>query len=185
MNEQLIKKNVRVNYEKDQAEKQKLIAKAGVNALTREIEHLRKQTENEKTSILNLIRDRDMMQKYIKKAEIENQQNKKDLTTKMNEISSLKEQGKAKQDNIADLLKQIYRLEKERDKFSLEASKANANLMQMVEEVKLKANLISELKKENIEFEGKLKQQQTLYEAVRSDRNLYSKNLIEANDEVS
>ena len=98
-----------------------------------------------------------MMQKYIKKAEIENQQNKKDLTTKMNEISSLKEQGKAKQDNIADLLKQIYRLEKDRDKFSLEASKANANLMQMVEEVKLKANLISELKKENIEFEGKLK----------------------------
>jgi|TARA_B110000285_G_C15050652_1_gene576787 hypothetical protein len=52
--------------------------------------------------------------------------------------------------------------------------------MQMVEEVKLKQNLISELKKENIEFEGKLKQQQNLYEAVRSDRNLYSKNLIEA-----
>lgn len=55
----------------------------------------------------------------------------------------------------------------------------------MVEEVKLKQNLISELKKENIEFEGKLKQQQNLYEAVRSDRNLYSKNLIEAQDEVS
>jgi chromosome segregation ATPase len=57
--------------------------------------------------------------------------------------------------------------------------------MQMVEEVKLKQNLISELKKENIEFEGKLKQQQNLYEAVRSDRNLYSKNLIEAQDEVA
>ena len=57
--------------------------------------------------------------------------------------------------------------------------------MQMVEEVKLKKNLISELKKENFEFEGKLKQQQNLYEAVRSDRNLYSKNLIEAQDEVA
>lgn len=55
----------------------------------------------------------------------------------------------------------------------------------MVEEVKLKKNLISELKKENIEFEGKLKQQQNLYEAVRSDRNLYSKNLIECQDEVA
>merc|ERR1711934_1119827 len=54
----------------------------------------------------------------------------------------------------------------------------------MVEEVKLKQNLISELKKENIEFEAKLKQQQNLYEAVRSDRNLYSKNLIEAQDEM-
>ena len=56
--------------------------------------------------------------------------------------------------------------------------------MQMVEEVKLKRNLIGELKKENIEFESKLKQQQNLYEVVRSDRNLYGKNLIIANDEV-
>jgi hypothetical protein len=50
----------------------------------------------------------------------------------------LKEQGRAKQENIADLLRQIYTLEKDRDRFSHEASKANANLMQMVEEVKLK-----------------------------------------------
>jgi uncharacterized protein YfkK (UPF0435 family) len=44
----------------------------------------------------------------------------------------------AKGENIANLLKQIYRLEKERDKFSQDASRSNANLMQMVEEVKLK-----------------------------------------------
>jgi predicted nucleic acid-binding Zn-ribbon protein len=98
----------------------------------------------------------------------------------MNEVKKLNEEKKADKENIASLLKSISKLEKERDKFSHEASKANANLMQMVEEVKLKKNLISELKKENIEFEGKLKQQQNLYEAVRSDRNLYSKNLIEA-----
>merc|ERR1711871_1161658 len=33
--------------------------------------------------------------------------------------------------------------------------------------------------------ETKLKQQQALYEAVRSDRNLYSKNLIESQDEIA
>merc|ERR1712166_619193 len=153
--------------------------------LTREIEYLRKQTDNEKTNILNLIRDRDMMSKYIKKAEEENFKNKDELTKKQNEIAQWKESGSRKDENIANLLKQIYKLEKERDRFSHEASKANANLMQMVEEVKLKQNLISELKKENIEFEGKLKQQQNLYEAVRSYRNLYSKNLIEAQDEVA
>ena len=64
------------------------------------------------------------------------------------------------------------------------ANKANANLMQMLEEVKLKRNLIGELKKENLDFENKLKQQQNLYEVVRSDRNVYGKNLVEANDEV-
>ena len=30
-----------------------------------------------------------------------------------------------------------------------------------------------------------MKQQQALYEAVRSDRNLYSKNLIESQDEIA
>ena len=33
--------------------------------------------------------------------------------------------------------------------------------------------------------EGRLKQQQNLYEAVRSDRNLYAKNLIESQDEIA
>jgi hypothetical protein len=39
---------------------------------------------------------------------------------------------------------------------------------------------IFELKKKIAEAETKLKQQQNLYEAVRSDRNVYSKNLIES-----
>lgn len=33
-------------------------------------------------------------------------------------------------------------------------------------------------------MENRLKQQQNLYEAVRTDRNLYSKNLLEAQDEI-
>ena len=185
VNNGLVTDKERITNEKKEAEYEKNLTKNGVNALTREIEHLRRDTEQDKKKIIDLIRFRDMMSKSIKKAEDENMKNKDEISSKVNEIAKLKEQGRAKQENIADLLKQIYILEKDRDKFSHEASKANANLMQMVEEVKLKQNLISELKKENIEFEGKLKQQQNLYEAVRSDRNLYSKNLIEAQDEVA
>jgi hypothetical protein len=40
---------------------------------------LRKQTEAEKTDILNLIRDREMMNKYIKKATDDNENNKGEL----------------------------------------------------------------------------------------------------------
>ena len=46
--------------------------------------------------------------------------------------------------------------------------------------IKLKEQEIFELKKRVAESESRLKQQQSLYEAVRSDRNLYSKNLIES-----
>ncbi len=37
-----------------------------------------------------------------------------------------------------------------------------------------------ELQKRIGDGEGRLKQQQALYEAVRADRNMYSKSLIEA-----
>ena len=51
--------------------------------------------------------------------------------------------------------------------------------------MKLKNNLITKLQKKNVEQEARLKQQQNLYEAVRSDRNLYSKNLREALEEIA
>ena len=56
--------------------------------------------------------------------------------------------------------------------------------MQALEEVKLREMAIIDLQKRITEGETKLKQQQNLYEAVRADRNLYSKNLIESQDEI-
>ena len=155
-----------------------------VNALTREIEWLRKQTEVEQQGIMKLIRDRNMLKKNLTKIEDTNNENKSLMQQKDQLIKGLEESVTTYKEHIAQLIKQIENVEKERDALSQQANKANANLMQMVEEVKLKKNLIGELKKENIEFESKLKQQQNLYEVVRSDRNLYGKNLIEANDEV-
>ena len=53
----------------------------------------------------------------------------------------------------------------------------------MVEECKLKAGLIHELKRENLEFEKKLKQVQSLYESVRQDKNVFSQALNKAQDQ--
>lgn len=54
-----------------------------------------------------------------------------------------------------------------------------------MEEVKRREMQLYQLKKKIAENDSKLKQQQTLYEAVCSDRNLCSKNLIEARDEIT
>ena len=54
-----------------------------------------------------------------------------------------------------------------------------------MEDVKVREMQIFDYKKKIAENETKLKQQQNLYEAVRSDRNLYSKNLIESQDEIT
>ena len=91
LNLQLTNDKDRIIREMKEAEYEKNITKSGVNALTREIEYLRKQTDNEKTDILNLIRDRDMMSKYIKKAEDENVKNKDEITKLHGDINLYKE----------------------------------------------------------------------------------------------
>ena len=63
--------------------------------------------------------------------------------------------------------------------------KAMQKFHHLQEEIKLKDNLISEFQKKTLETEAKLKQQHQLYEAVRSDRNLYSKNLTDTQDEIA
>ena len=55
-----------------------------------------------------------------------------------------------------------------------------AKYAQTLEEVKVRQASVVQLQKRIAESDTKLKQQQSLYETVRSDRNLYSKNLNEA-----
>lgn len=53
-----------------------------------------------------------------------------------------------------------------------------------ISEIKLKQLEISNYKKKLIEAETKYRQQQNLFEAVRAERNAYSKSLIESQDET-
>ena len=68
-------------------------------------------------------------------------------------------------------------LQKERDSYAMQATTAEAKYFYSRDEVKLRDNFIAEFQKQNLETEAKLKKQQALYEDVRSDRNLVSKNL--------
>jgi chromosome segregation ATPase len=69
---------------------------------------------------------------------------------------SITEKNQLKQD-ISKLNDAVGNLEKERDKSGHDAASSKAKLIQIVEELKLKKNLISELKKENAELDAKLK----------------------------
>ncbi|CAE7925789.1 CFAP58, partial [Symbiodinium sp. KB8] len=90
-------------------------------------------------------------------------------------------------------------LEREREKFGIQvgavflgaldwfdiAAEANSNLKKAREDVKLKEAQIAEVEKKEAEVRGRLKHQRQMYEAVRADRNTYSKHLIEAQDEIA
>ncbi|XP_013787423.1 cilia- and flagella-associated protein 58-like, partial [Limulus polyphemus] len=58
-------------------------------------------------------------------------------------------------------------------------------IVSLMEELKLCENNMFDCKKQIADTESRLKQQQNLYEAVKNDRNLYSKSLVEAQDEIT
>jgi chromosome segregation ATPase len=99
--------------------------------------------------------------------------------------SSLGTEMQEYKDELQRLRKVIYQLEKDRERLGNEAGEQKNAILDHVEKVKLKDVHIMELQKKIVEWESKLKQQQQLYETVRTDRNHYSKNLIESQDEIA
>ena len=118
-------------------------------------------------------------------AEERERANKDKLLTKQNEMRKVENKRSAFMEEIQKLHKENTKLEAEKEKYGLEATQANAKYYQALEQVKLKNNLITKLQKKNIDAEERLKLQQQLYEQVRSDRNLYAKNLREAYEEIN
>nr|CAD7570676.1 unnamed protein product [Timema californicum] len=79
----------------------------------------------------------------------------------------------------------ISSLEKERDRYISEYTEQNNKVQEAMEDIKLKQVSIFDYKKKLAEAMTKYKLQQNLFEMVRSDRNTFSKNLLEAEDEIS
>lgn len=69
-------------------------------------------------------------------------------------------------------------------RYGIEANDAGLKYLSALETVKAKEMSIMDLQKEIGDAETRLRQQQNLYESVRAERNAYSKNLVEAQDEI-
>ncbi|PVD31041.1 hypothetical protein C0Q70_10318 [Pomacea canaliculata] len=204
MRETIQRKLRQVEDQKADTERQRETLRAQITGLERELEAAKKQAETDKKGIEDLVRERDILNKNLLKAAGATQkqlhlvklheQSKKNLEQ---EIQNYKEEAQ-KQRKI------IYQLEKERDRYINEASDLTqkTGLFGASTTARLECNKlirfsstwrmskvremqIFDFKKKIAEAETKLKQQQNLYEAVRSDRNLYSKNLIESQDEIT
>lgn len=145
---------------------------------------MKRKAEQDKKRHDDLVRDRDILSKNLMKAS--NATDKQQSLVKLHESSkkSLEQDIQSYREEGAKQRKIIYQLEKERDRYINEASDLTQKVLQHMEEVKVREMNLFDYKKKIAEAETKLKQQQNLYEACRSDRNLYSKNLVEAQDEI-
>ncbi|KAF4653088.1 hypothetical protein FOL47_010712 [Perkinsus chesapeaki] len=80
--------------------------------------------------------------------------------------------------------KRAVEVEVEIEKQAVQLSEENAKYFAALEEARTREGRIDEVKKMIEKAEGKLAQQQSLYDAVCADRNLYAKSLIDCNAEI-
>lgn len=151
--------------------------------LEQELNREKKSEGKDKGFIEKLKRDRDMHKKELERAEMSNKKVLEEILNKEKGVKEKENELAGQKKEIAKLNKEIIDLEKERDANSFQATSAEAKYFYSRDEVKLRDNFIAEFQKQNIETEAKLKKQQSLYEAVRSDRNLVSKKLAEVEEQ--
>ena len=179
----LNKKIKNITQEKYEVEAEKDMAKNNLESLNQGNQDLKKENETDKKTIENHMRSINSMNKECIDMENMIRMHSDEEIMKKNEHRKINNEVKSSKKEIAKLKALIYQLKRDEDKYSLEASNAYSKYIQTLEQVKYKKSMITQLQKDNIEAEAKLKQQQNLYEAVRSDRNIYSKTLLESNDE--
>lgn len=170
---------------KSEADKNKENLKREIQRLEQEKDQALKQADIDKKQIEDLIRERDLLNKNLIKAAGQNQKQLNLVRLHEQSKNNLEQEITQFRDEASKQRKIIYQLEKERDKYINEASELTQKVLQSMEDVKVREMQIFDSKKRIAESETRLKQQQNLYEACRADRNLYSKNLIEAQDEIT
>ncbi|KAJ3208212.1 hypothetical protein HDU82_002795 [Entophlyctis luteolus] len=157
----------------------------GLNySLTRETESLKKQLVASMNQIEMLTKERDATQKNFVKAVGATQ--RQINAVKISDLAqrTLEHEIEGFKEEASKMRKIIYSLEKERDFHVAEFNKLQEENAMKDEELKMKDLLVFDTRKKISELERKRKEQQQLYESVRTDRNLYSKNLIECEDEI-
>ena len=174
----------RVKKSRDEWIKKRNDLKDAIYDLEREIDEQNKISDEDKKMISELTRDQNSIRNNLSKAKRVNEDQKNEEQKVEKESQKLlRDQGALKKE-ISVLEDTIRRLEEEKKKRGKEATQANAKYYILLEEIKLKDNLISEFQKKNLETEARLKNQQSLYEKVQRERSTYAKNLNDTQNEI-
>eukprot|EP00967_Tisochrysis_lutea_P136596 scaffold243875_cov32-Tisochrysis_lutea.AAC.2 len=150
-----------------------------------EIDAERKERDLERKAIDDLVRERDILNKNCIKAQAAVQTQLDLLRINENTKRNLEVEISAYRNSTATQARTLKRLQVEKQRYATDVIEAQSKYALAVEEVKAREISVLQLQKKIAEGEARMKQQQNLYEAVRSDRNIYSKKLIEDQDEIT
>lgn len=153
--------------------------------LQEKLDVMRRDGDMDRKKIEDLLRERDILNKNVIKAD-ERTKKQIDLVKRQEtqEKNLQKDIARWKQD-AQDVMKRISDLEKQREKYGIELSQANARYFAALEELKSRDVRLTELKKQIADVQAKRNQQKNLYDAVCMDRNLHQKNLVESTEQIA
>ena len=153
----LNKIKAKLTNEKNDAITDRDNTKRFLTAIEREFNWLKKKTEVEQDNIMKLERDRNKLENE----HVNQQKESKQQENKISELKNLQHNSEIlNKDLLHKIRKQTELLGKQQgdlESLGIKLKESNGRFLQMVEECKLKAGLIHELKRENLEFEKKLK----------------------------
>jgi len=176
----------KIVQEKDDIKKQHEMLQRQIFGLEKELEVLQKELKLREADVAEVIRDEKSVHKRTEK-EVEKQEKVQEkiellLSHRHKTLElDLEKQVKSNSDDRA----KVAALEQERERYAELASEAAVKFREAREEVKIGRMRCDDLQKQIEDTAKQVHVQQGKYEQVRSDRNLYSKNLIEAQDEIS
>ncbi len=174
------------NINKVVKEKNRFIEKqkSGLAELNKSILDYKKEIEDKKQTLAKELRNKEKVDAALK-AQLE-VNNKKDQTyLELNESYKRAMNSLDKSKKELNEMEKVYReLERARNKCTEENTKLKNKIDHLLEDIRLGDNRVQELQKKCAEYEKKMKMQREVYDAVRRDKNLYFKNLIETQDDL-
>mmetsp|Transcript_34002 Transcript_34002/g.74900 ORF Transcript_34002/g.74900 Transcript_34002/m.74900 type:complete len:901 (+) Transcript_34002:156-2858(+) len=161
------------------------VAQAEIDSLNKDLLSAHRQELNLNKANDKVGKEKEQQLRATEKAEMRTKEQVDQVAELERASAALVQEVHDQKEEIVHLRKAIFQLEKDRERLGNEVSDQRGQYVRSTEDLKLKDIQIAELKKRLTDWENKLKQQQQLYEAVRADRNHYSKGLLESQDEIA
>eukprot|EP00928_Gymnodinium_smaydae_P081128 TRINITY_DN646_c0_g3_i2.p1 TRINITY_DN646_c0_g3~~TRINITY_DN646_c0_g3_i2.p1 ORF type:complete len:867 (+),score=304.02 TRINITY_DN646_c0_g3_i2:144-2744(+) len=161
------------------------VLKQEIATLSKETESMKRQSEQDGKQLLDFMHERDIMNKSVTKADEHRKEQAELVRRHEAQATTLGKDLQRWKFELQLKLHRIHELDRQREKYATELQTATARYESACEELKNRDNQTAQLKKNIADVKAKLGQQKNLYETVRTDKNLYSKNLVESTEEIT
>ncbi|KAM9789003.1 LOW QUALITY PROTEIN: cilia- and flagella-associated protein 58-like [Neosynchiropus ocellatus] len=185
MREGLQKRLNLMEQQKADGDMQRETQKIQMTGLEKEVEACQKQCEADKKNIDELIREKEILNKNITK--VIQATEKQQSIVKILELDKkgLEHEISCFRHEVTNQRKVSQQLEKERDRYINENCNLTQKVQQKMDDIEVKETELYDWKKKLTEADNKIVNLDNLLESAVSERNRYSKNIIECQAEIA